>query len=234
MRFLARGAGYGIYLTEQEIVLAILPASHKRGPTAPQTREKLTPSDVVRMKLAGANATAHPDGLDRLPGVTNYFIGNDPSKWRTGVPTYAKVRYSEVYPGVDLEYYGNQQQLEYDFVVAPGESAAPIRLSFNGARSVKLDAEGDLVLKSKSGEMVFRKPVAYQTIAGTRREIESRFRILAGKSAGFWLGAYDRSAPLVIDPVLVYATLLGGNGLGGARYGDGASAIAADARGMPT
>jgi hypothetical protein len=231
VRFLARGAGYGIYLGEQEAVLAIRHSRRKNGPGSPKLHEVSPPLDVVRMKLIGAREAAEPEGLEKLPGVANYFIGNDPSKWRTGVPTYAKVRYPEVYPGVDLEYYGNQQQLEYDFVVAPGESAAPIRLSFDGARSVAPDSEGNLVLKSKRGAMIFRKPVAYQVIGGKMHLVESWFRLLLGRSAGFRLGRYDHNAPLTIDPVIVYSSLLGGNGLGGNQYGDAASAVATDAQG---
>jgi hypothetical protein len=231
VRFLAHGAGYGIYLKEQEAVIAIRHSRRKYGSGGPNLQEVSAPPDVMRMKLIGTSEAAEPEGLEKLPGVANYFIGNDPSKWRTGVPTYEKVRYASVYPGVDLVYYGNQRQLEYDFVVAPGGSAAPIRLSFNGARSVRLDAEGNLVLKSKCGEMIFQKPLVYQTFAGTRREVESRFQLMPGRSVGFHLGNYDRTAPLIIDPVLVYATLLGGNGLGGNEYGDFAYAVAADATG---
>lgn len=231
VRFLARGTGYGIYLTGQEAVVAIRPP--RPGPGARNLRAQSDQSspDVLRMKLTGASLNSAPDGVDRLPGVANYFAGNDPSKWHTGVPTYAKVRYANAYPGIDLVYYGSQQQLEYDFVIAPSKNAAAIHLTFDGAKSVRLDADGDLVLRSKRGEMIFHRPVAYQTIGGTRREVASRFRLLPGKSVGFRLGAYDRSAPLTIDPVLVYATLLGGNGLGGNQNGDTASAIATDAQG---
>ncbi|HEX4007052.1 MAG TPA: choice-of-anchor D domain-containing protein [Acidobacteriaceae bacterium] len=231
VRFLARGAGYGIYLTEREAVLTMRPSLRRHSPSEGALRADRTPPEVVRMKLAGASTAAQPDGLNKLPGVANYFIGNDPSKWRTGVPTYAKVRYAGVYPGVDLVYYGDQQHLEYDFVVEPGKSASAVRLSFEGAKSVKLDADGNLVLKSKRGEMVFQQPIAYQVEGGVRREVESRFRLFGGKSAGFRLGSYDHAAPLIIDPVLVYATLLGGNGLGGDREGDAANAVATDAQG---
>jgi hypothetical protein len=120
------------------------------------------------MELVGANEGAQAAALEELPGKSNYFIGNDPKKWRTGVPTYAKVKYQSVYPGVDLVYYGNQRQLEYDFVVAPGADAKAIRLKFDGAEKLSVDgATGDLVLKAGGGEVRFRKPTVYQPVAAT-------------------------------------------------------------------
>jgi len=125
-------------------------------------------TQVLRMELVGANEGAQAAALEELPGKSNYFIGNDPKKWRTGVPTYAKVKYQSVYPGVDLVYYGNQRQLEYDFVVAPGADAKAIRLKFDGAEKLSVDgATGDLVLKAGGGEVRFRKPTVYQPVAAT-------------------------------------------------------------------
>ena len=126
-------------------------------------------TDVVRMQLAGANPELHPIGTEPLPGTANYFLGNDPAKWHTGVPTYARVRYRGVYPGVDLVYYGNQRQLEYDFVVAPGADPKPIQLRFDGAKSLKLDGAGNLVIAAVNGEVAFQKPVIYQLAGAVRR-----------------------------------------------------------------
>ena len=121
------------------------------------------PPQVVRMRLVGGNAKGRVVGLDELPGRSNYFIGNDPKKWRTNVPSYAQVKYEGVYPGVDLVYYGNQRQLEYDFVVAPGADPNQIKLSFAGTDGMRVDtASGDLVLKVGDDEVRFRKPVVYQ------------------------------------------------------------------------
>jgi hypothetical protein len=123
VRFLARGPGYSLFLTPTEAVLTLVkPESPARKPTAHGKSEPRGPATgtVVRMTFAGANPDLRVTGLDELPGEANYFIGNDPAKWRTNVPTYAKVRYTDLYPGIDLIYYGNQRQLEYDFVVHPG------------------------------------------------------------------------------------------------------------------
>ena len=212
VKFLARGTGYGLYLTSHEAVLA-LRKDGKRG------------ADVVRMRLAGASGTATPAGEEQLPGTANYFIGNDPAKWHSGVPTYAKVRYRGVYPGVDLVYYGNRRQLEYDFVVAPGIDPELIRLQFAGTKGLRLGADGDLVVTAAGGAMTFHKPLIYQSVDGQRQTVEGSFALLARHTVGFRLGSYDRSKPLVIDPVLAYSTYLGGSGY------DAANAVAVDTAG---
>ncbi len=164
-KFLSRRMGYELLLTGDEAVLSL-------GKAAPDA------ADGLRMKLVGANARAAVTGADELPGKSNYFIGNDPKKWRTNVPNYAKVKYQNVYPGVDLVYYGNQGgQLEYDFVVAPGADPHAIGLSFQGAAHMHLDkATGDLVLAVDGNELRFRKPVVYQDahseVRGPRSQIQ--------------------------------------------------------------
>jgi hypothetical protein len=235
VKFLARGQGYGLYLTGQEAVLALhafrsakpLPGAASVGEGHPPSAGK---TDVVRMQLRGANTTVQPTGVDALPGTANYFVGNDPSKWQTGVPTYSKVRFPAVYPGVDLVYYGNQSQLEYDFVVAPGADPKAIRLHFAGASKLALTKDGDLSVAAGNGHIAFHKPVVYQVKDGQHQPVEGRFTLLASHSVSFSLGSYDHSQPLVIDPVLVYATYLGGNG-GLNSNGDQANAIAADSSG---
>lgn len=241
-RFIARGSGYGLYLTGQDAVLVLRKALPVRGPAAP--KQRLSPlgvaptqstaatahhtegaveasihststhqeyaSDVIRMQLADASSNAVPVGENQLPGTINYFLGNDSTKWHSAVPTYSKVRYSGVYPGVDLVYYGNQQQLEYDFVVAPGASPAPIRLHFTGAKGLKVSSNGDLAIESANGTIAFRKPVVYQTVDGQRKPITGSFHLMADNSVGFTLGRYDHSNALVIDPILAYSTFFGG------------------------
>ena len=150
-------------------------------------------------------------GTDPLPGKANYIIGNDPAKCHTNVPTYAKVRYASVYPGVDLVYYGNQRQLEYDFIVAPGASAKSIRLRFAGAEKLSLTDSGDLTIKAKDGEIAFHKPVAYQEINGKHEPILGQFALLSHNTVGFTIGSYNSAQPLIIDPVLAYSTYLGGS-----------------------
>ena len=218
VKFLSRGSNYALYLTGQDAVLAL----EKRVP------RQASKTDVVKMQLVGALSNSNPAGAGLLPGTSNYFLGNDPSLWRTGVPTYSSVRYSGVYPGVDLVYYGNQQQLEYDFVVAPQGDPNSIRLHFDGAKALKLDGDGNLVIVAEDGEIAFNRPVVYQQAAdhtATRTKVAGKFALLADNSVGFALGKYDHSRPLVIDPSLVYSTFLGGSNE------DTMSAIAVDSSG---
>jgi hypothetical protein len=237
VKFLARGSGYGLFLTGQEAVLTLHSAagagtatamprlnpygvSLKASGSSPEAdrgseaRVKGDPpqwkTDVVRMQLAGANAAVEPVGVDRLPGTSNYFLGNDPAKWRSDIPNFAKVRYDGVYPGVDLVYYGNQRQLEYDFVVAPGASTEPIRLRFAGTRALRLDGQGNLAIVAGHGSIAFRKPVVYQMLHGSRVPVQGEFELLADNSVGFRVGKYDHSAALTIDPILAYSTYFGG------------------------
>ena len=152
------------------------------------------------------------NGLDQLPGQRNYFIGNDPAKWHTDVPTFRAVSYQEIYPGISLTYYGNQQQLEYDFVIAPGADPRLIRMAFASGSRPRISAAGDLVLQTSVGEIRQRKPIIYQEIDGQRQLVAGNFVLLGRQQAGFEVGPYDRSKSLVIDPTLVYSTYLGGAG----------------------
>jgi len=199
VHFLSRGAGYSLYLTSGEAVLVL------SKPAADAKRVAL------RMSLVGAARKPQVRGLDELPGRANYFIGKDPAKWRTNVPTYARVHYREVYPGVDLVYYGNQRQLEYDFIVAPGADPKKIVLSFKGADKLEISAAGDLVLHGVGGDVRQHKPIIYQEIDGVRREIEGGYVRKGANRVGFQVAAYDMSRPLIIDPVVLsYSTYLGG------------------------
>jgi hypothetical protein len=209
VNYLARGSGYALFLTPGAAALSLQkPAAANLGPGAAPAPE----GDVLRMQLVGASATPQVVGLDQLPGTTNYFIGNDPSQWHTNVPSFARVAYQGLYPGVDLVYYGNQRQLEYDFVVAPGASAAVIRLGLQGAEGMALDARGNLVLHTVGGDVVEHAPVLYQQSGGVRQAVSGRFVLEGDGQVGFAVGAYDASRPLIIDPVLSYSTYLGGNG----------------------
>ena len=163
------------------------------------------------MKLAGANPNASLTGADLLPGKSNYFLGNDPAKWRHGVPQFARVRYENIYPGINLVFYGNQGQLEYDFQVAPGADPAQAELEFNGAKQLQLK-DGALVIRAKAASVQLDAPRVYQEIAGQQQPVEGRFVLRGGNRAGFAIGPYDHSRELVIDPVLSFATYFGGNG----------------------
>jgi hypothetical protein len=212
--FVARGPGYRIAVSPTAAVLAIpgiQPAS----------------SELVRLDLVGANAAAPAEGLDRLPGTSNYFIGHDPKAWRTNVPTFSRVRYASVYPGIDLVYYGNPQRLEYDVIVKPGADVKAIRFAIsNGTiaehRALRITADGDLAIPTAHGELLLRRPVVYQEAAtdtlrhagvgGSRKAIESRYVLASAHEVGFEVGDYDRRQALVIDPTLQYSSFLGGSG----------------------
>ncbi|MEW6612327.1 MAG: SBBP repeat-containing protein [Pseudomonadota bacterium] len=214
VQFLARGTGYALWLTRDEAVMA-LPAPAGQGASA----------DVLRMRFAGAGATPKVDGLERLSSQGNYLIGQDKRRWRSRVEQYARVHYDNVYPGVDLVFYGNQRQLEYDFVVAPGADPRQIRLDFSGAREVRVTPGGDLILKTRHGELVQRKPLVYQIERGARKPVAGRYVLRGGQQVGFQVARYDAGKPLVIDPVLSYSTYLGGSGQ------DQANGVAVDGSG---
>lgn len=254
VQFLARGPGYQLFLTESEAVM-VLPESRNRNADFPvgefgrlenrryeaeANQRRMGDGDtasaprVLRMRLVGADPSPRISGGGELRGKANYFLGNDPSQWRTNISTFAKVRYREVYPGTDLVYYGHEGRLEYDFVLAPGADPSLVALDFQGADRVELDEQGDLIAWVAGRPVCWQKPVVYQEIEGKRHEIAATYRFQRGSvtcqpeashQIGFALAAFDRSRPLVIDPVLIYATYLGGSG---SDYGSG---IATDSHG---
>jgi adhesin/invasin len=198
VRFLARAAGLTSFLTDGENVIVL-------------RRNKDTEQTVIRIGLVGAKPPDTFEGVEKAESISNYFIGNARSKWVTDVPNYRKVRASEIYPGVDLVYYGDGHKLEYDFVVRPGANPQSIRLAFDGAVDLNTDQEGNLLIGTHLGTIVQRKPRVYQEIDGVRKEIRASYSILAGK-VGFALAQFDHKRDLVIDPVLQYSTYLGGTG----------------------
>ena len=217
VKFVSRGVGYSLFLTSDEAVLALregsgqepgLPGAKSRTSPEKTAREK---SAVLRIRLLGATARTEVTGQDELPGKSNYFIGNDPENWHTDVPQFAKVRYSNVYPGVDLLYYGHQRELEYDFVLQPGADPAQIRMGIEGATRLRLN-HGELVLTNAGGDVHLRRPHIYQRASGVKQEVRGRYVITNKNEVGFEIAAYDRRRALVIDPVLAYSTVLGGSG----------------------
>jgi hypothetical protein len=230
--FLSRTSGYTLFLTGDEAVLAV----NSRKTNADKAKvgsAALTPQSstaepkaggVLRMKLRNSNPAAKVTGANELPGKSNYFIGNDPKKWRSNVPEYAQVKYEGVYPGIDLVYYGNQQQLEYDFIVKPGANPHRIQFDVGGAKSISQEKDGDLVLKMGEGELRWHKPVVYQKKDGIRREIAAHYVVKQKNRVGFEVSDFDARRPLYIDPLL-YSTYLGGSSY------DFGSAIAVDSSG---
>jgi uncharacterized repeat protein (TIGR01451 family) len=218
--FLARGEGYTLFLTNTEAVMAFN-QNEKDDDLHGQTSSRA----VLRMRLIGSATDAPIEGRAQLPGVSNYFLGKDPQGWQTAIPQYARVHYSQIYPGIDLVYYGNQRQLEYDFLVAPGADPAAIQLAFEGADQIKVEPSGDLLLDLAGSSFRLYKPLAYQNVHNSRHPVEAAYVLTAPGQVSLALGAYNASLPLVIDPVLAYSSYLGGSA------GDYGNAIAVDGSG---
>ncbi len=216
VKFLSRGKDYTVFLTPDSAVLSLRKVRQQARvdkPGAAVLDPTLEAAADLRLRLEGSNPAVRLSGSDPLPGTVNYFSGSDPGKWRTNVAVYSKVRYEQVYPGIDLVFYGNQRQLEYDFVLAPGSTPDAIRLSVEGADRVSVDpAAGDLVLQAAGEEIRFHKPVVYQPEEGgvPRREVAGQF-LVKGTQVTFAAGVYDHARALVVDPVLAYSTFLGGS-----------------------
>ncbi|HEV2842940.1 MAG TPA: SBBP repeat-containing protein [Chthoniobacterales bacterium] len=211
VRFISRGSGYCLFLTSNEAVLALHPTLSKSEQMADRlSGSKETRDMVLRMKLADAKATPEVTGMEELPGKVNYFIGNDATQWRRDISTYARVTYHDVYPGVDLVYHGEKGQLEYDLVLAPGADPGIIAVDIDGSKTLTLNPEGDLLLDVESAPLTMRKPRVYQEINGKRHAVAGSYVLRAPRQIGFLIGNYDRTKPLIIDPVLVYSTFLGG------------------------
>lgn len=197
-RFIARGSGYALFLGSQGATLSL---------HSPKTDS----FETLQMKLAGANPGVNPAASDVLPGKSNYMIGKDPSRYRRNIPQFARVRYENVYPGVNLVFYGSQEHLEYDFQVAPGADPSRAELEFDGARRLEL-SEGALVIHTGNGAVRLESPRVYQEIAGRRESVEGSFVLRGANRVGFSVAPYDRSRELVIDPILTFSSYFGGSG----------------------
>ncbi len=228
--FVSRGGGSTLFLTPTAAVFAMqksesgvqnsessdvraggvnpLRTARFQGVDTPRSPEART-GVALHMQIAGGNNEARATATDKLPGITNYFIGNDPTQWRTNIASFGRVEYDEVYPGIDLAYYGNNGQLEYDFIVSPGADPSAIALNFAGADGMEINPQGDLVVHTAAGDVVQQKPFTYQQVGNGRQEVASGY-VMVGNTIRFQVGNYDQSQPLVIDPlVLGYSTILG-------------------------
>ncbi len=215
VKFLSRGRGYTAFLTKDGMVLSLRPDTGDARPVppnAPALKSGPKSNATLQFKLTGAAPNPVAVGEDPQPGRVNYFIGNDPKKWHTNIATYGRVRYRNVYPGIDLVYYGNHRQLEYDFTVAPGADASRIQFEIKGAKTVSIDANGDLILNTGTGELHFQSPAIYQESNGSRVPVQGGYVMKDSTHVGFQLAAHDDAKTTVIDPALVYATYLGGSG----------------------
>jgi hypothetical protein len=223
VKYMARANGYQLFLTSHDAVFSL--HSKSSSSEAAARRESRTSqlenrnlgdhrksrSSAVRMRLVNGNADATVTAADPLPGKSNYFIGNDPKNWHTNIAQFARVSYKNIYPGIDLAYYGEQSKLEFDFIVAPQSDPAAIDLAFTGAERLATDASGNLVISSAAGDVLLHKPVAYQRQSGARQLVDAQFVLKPHNQVQFQLGEYDRSRELVIDPTVTYATYLGGS-----------------------
>jgi len=229
VKFLAHGSGYAVMLTSGEMVLALRShttsvAQNSANPAAAAAPSKSSDA-LIQMKLMGANPNPALAGEQLQAGKVNYFLGNDPQKWQTNVPTYKQVRYQSIYPGIDLVYYGNQSRVEHDFILAPGADPKLIQLEVQGADRLSLDSDGSLVLHKGSDEIRLLAPELYQQFHGMRVPVTGHYTLQNSTRVSFTVGPYDKTMPLVIDPVMVYGTFLGG------LADDKATAIAVDSAG---
>lgn len=179
---------------------------------SPNDATTSTGGNAIDMHLANANASAQPRTYTSLPGKVNYFIGSDPSRWASNLPTYSRVGYSSVYPGIDVAYHGAGPQLEYDFTVAPDADPSVIALTFSGVKGISINRNGELVLDTRSGPVVQRAPHLYQQLGSSQHTIAGSFALRGNDAVIFDVGAYDHTRPLVIDPSITYSTYLGGSG----------------------
>jgi uncharacterized protein (TIGR03437 family) len=224
IRFIARSPGYSIQVKPAEILLRFAASDRRTALKRPGDVTRNT-HNIVRMQLVGGNESALVQGLLQLSGRSNYFTGNNPRKWLTNIAHYARVRCRGIYPGIDLIYYGNGRQLEFDLVVAPGAEFTKIELSFKGAQRPRIDSNGDLVLKTPGGRIRQHAPVVYQEVNGSRKYFAARYMLKPRGHIGFQVVGYNPRYALVIDPSLTYSTYLGGG------LSDRGRSIAVDASG---
>jgi hypothetical protein len=210
--FISRNAGRALFLAPDKAVIAFPKnVNQKRAEAVGNALSPKAETELLQIELLDASIEAEPKAIDPLPAKSNYLLGSDSHKWETGVAHYAKAQFSEVYPGIDVVYYGNQERLEYDFIVKPGARPDSIRLKFDGAKTLRIDEAGNLVARLGSKEVRQQAPVVYQEIGGERKPVKGEFVLRSAREVNFEIGKYDETQTLVIDPVLVYSTYLGGS-----------------------
>lgn len=221
IKFMARGSGYNLYLTPAKIMMALyrpLISSKENSIQHPLVQR-------LDMDLPGASSDVQIIGTETLPGKSNYFTGNDPNDWHSGIKQYKNAKYLDIYPGIDLVFYGNKNKIEYDFVVKPGATYKNIRLKYEGMQGIRMDENGNLILHTGIGDLMQHAPYAYQVIGGNKIQVKAKYVIQNETGIGFHVGDYDHSKTLIIDPVISYSTYLGGT------LADTATDIAIDAAG---
>lgn len=215
--FITRGSGYAMFLKASEAVMVMTPGESAAPGLLDNPLQLAPASDMLRLELVGSNPHARVKAEQQLPGKVNYFLGNNREQWRSDLPTFKRVSYEGVYPGIDLSYYGNQRQLEYDFVVAPGVNPNVIKLKFAGGTKPVVGSNGELSLQLGSRTMRQPQPIVYQEVNGARRVIDGSYTVDESGTVGFAIGEYDQTKTLVIDPTLTYSTYFGAGGSDEAR-----------------
>jgi hypothetical protein len=205
VRFLSRGNGYTVLLGSDKTVLVLSPGVNVGD------HEKQGPPSVVTLQLVRSNKESIARELDELPGKSNYFIGKDPGNWISGIPQYGRIEYKSIYDGIDLVYYGNDGQLECDFILAPGADPRTLSFRVKGANKIDLNPFGNLSIQLANGVIELQKPTIYQEVQGLRHLVAGNFALRGGDEVGLDVGDFDRHSPLIIDPVLSYSTLIGAN-----------------------
>ena len=227
VKYLSRGPGYGLFLTEKGATLALQHPTCKVAPTHSVFASSPCPtrSRRIQLDLVGSSPNSQVVGDDLLPGKSNYFIGNDPGKWHTNIANYARVKYVGAYPGIDVVYYGSQRQFEFDLVVAPGADLREVRLKLRGASNLTLDSSGNLVVHTPDRDLSLFRPVIFQNSATGKKSIDGHYVLTSDHGIALEADSYDPTKPLIVDPTLVYSTYLGSTG------SDQGKAIAVDASG---
>src|SRR6185437_1738796 len=212
-KFISRGSGYALFLTGKGSLLELQAPDKKICDTKDiQCAKKqagqpsFNQTSILSMSFLGTKGAINVTGDDELEGKANYFVGNDSRKWTTRVPIFTKVHYTQIYPGVDVVYYGNQEQLEYDLVLQAKVDPSVIRMGIRGANKISLDKSGNLLLKTGAGTVTLQKPFMYQMAAEGKKQVLGEYVLRAANEVGFKVESYNKNAPLVVDPVLVYST----------------------------
>ncbi len=212
VKFLSKGKSHTLFLTPTGAILNLAGVEESKKKPVPSGEIPLPQLEYtpISLLLAGSNPAPEIEGINKLPGVSNYLKGNDPDKWQRNVPHFEMVKYSDVYQGIDLVYHTRQGNLEYDFIVASGADPGKIRLKIEGSEMLHKDASGNLVLQTRLGDLLIKAPVTYQEVGKEKKYIASNYEI-EGDLISIRLDPYDRTRPLIIDPELVFSTYLGGS-----------------------
>ncbi|MBN1380764.1 MAG: DUF1566 domain-containing protein [Deltaproteobacteria bacterium] len=212
IRYIARCPGATLYFHDGAVdIIVRRQGSGSRSVSSVGKAVVSAARERIRMRLVGARPFPQIEPVGKLPGEVNYFKGPDPAKWRTGIPTYRKIKYTSVYPGIDLVFYGNARMLEYDFIIRPGADPSQVRIAFDGAKEEWITEDGALVMSTRGGDRVLQhKPVVYQDVKGCRKVVNGEYRSRGRGLYGFDVAAYDSKQPLIIDPGFQFSSYIGG------------------------